>query len=132
MAELEVWTLPEDLVLPLIAAWRVMEKSLNPAFSFPMKCSKCGKLSDANKNQGPQFTRSKKERNGFPIIIGIKCQTENCTMVIKFERPISPGDPDFPQRLKRYPASALTDPEGAEGSVKEGYIKTVAKYLELQ
>lgn len=124
MSDLEVWTLDEDLVMPFIAGWRVMERSLNPAMSMIIKCNKCGKVSTAQQDQGPAFVLSKKKKNGMPIIIGIQCYTEGCGMVIKFGRQISPADSDFPSRLQKKPPSALTDPQGKAGK------KLTAKGLE--
>ena len=131
--DLKVHTLPEEMVLPLVASWRTMEKSLNPVFSIIMKCSSCGKLSDINGNQGPAFILSKKVKNGLPILIGIQCKTEDCDMVIKFEKPISPGDESFPQRLQKHPVTALTDTNGKSG---KGFgtkgLEEVKSILELE
>lgn len=127
----EIWVLPSEMVLTFVAAYRTLEKCMNPIFSFPTKCSKCGKLSDAMGNQGPHFVKSKKTRNGEEVIIGIQCKTEGCNMVLKFEKPISPGDPDFPQRLKKQPTTALTMPTGKEGDVEKKYMETINHLLEL-
>lgn len=128
--ELEVWILPEDMVLPFLAAFRTLEKSVNPVFTFPMKCSKCNKFSDGTGSQGPTFVKSKKKKRDFDVVIGIKCETEGCNMVIKFERPISPGDDDFPQRLKAYPKTSLSRGDSDKKEIA-AYVKTIERYLEF-
>jgi hypothetical protein len=129
--ELKVYTLPEELVLPLIASWRTMEKAVNPVFQIIMKCSSCGKLSDLQLTQGPAFVLSKKDKNGMPVLIGIQCKTEDCDMVIKFERPISPGDTTFPQRLKSYPKTALINPDGKGTKTSTKGLEEIKTFLEI-
>lgn len=109
-----------------------MERTVNPVFSFPFKCNKCGKLSEAQSNQGPAFVLSKKQKNGSPIVIGIQCNTEGCGMVIKFEKPISAGDSDFPARLQNPPESGLVDPKGKSGKkISSKDLELVASLLSL-
>lgn len=115
MSDLNIWTLDEDMVLPFVAAWRILERSINPAMSLIIKCNKCGKMSTAQQDQGPNFVVSKKQKKGLPVLIGIQCQTDGCGQVIKLGRPVSPADQDFPSRLQKRPPSALTDPHGKTG-----------------
>ncbi len=132
MSDLEVHTIPEEFSLPFVAAWRVLERCLNPIFSFPIKCSKCGRISNAQNNQGPAFVTSNKTKDGKPILIGLQCRTEDCNMVIKFEKPISPGDSDFPKRLSPYPSSILQKPEGKKkvASIKD--LELIESLLNLE
>lgn len=130
--DLEIWVLPKEMVLPLVAAWRTLEKSINPAINFILQCSKCGKGTATDGSQGPTFILSVKKKNDMPVLIGLQCKTEGCTMVVKFEKPISPADPDFPSKLQKYPATALTDPNGKTGSkVSTKALETVTKLLKL-
>ena len=131
MANLKVHTLPKELVLPFVAAWRTLEKSLNPVFSMIMRCSSCGKMSDNNHTQGPSFILSKKKKNGMPIIIGLQCMTEDCDMVIKFEEPISPGDNNFPSRLQSFPKTALSEAGGTPGKISTKGLEDIKSLLEL-
>lgn len=130
--ELKVHTLPEEMVLPLIASWRTMEKAINPVFQIIMKCSSCGKLSDIQQTQGPHFILSKKTKNGMPVCIGIQCKTEDCDMVIKFEKPISPGDSNFPQRLKAKPGTALTGADGKAKKISTKGLEEIKTFLEIE
>lgn len=132
MTDLEVHILPEELTLPLFAAWRTLEKCLNPVFSFPLKCSSCQKLSAGDGSQGPSFIVSKKKLNGQAVIIGIQCVTEGCKMVVKFERSISPGNEDFPSRLRHYPKSGLYKEGSPEEEVSMKGLETIKSLLELK
>ncbi len=131
MSDLEVHVMPEEFVLPFIAAWRVLERCLNPIFSFPIRCSKCGRNSDAQHSQGPAFVLSSKKVNDKPLMIGVQCKTEGCNMVIKFETPISSGDDDFPQRLSGYPDSVLQKPSGTKKAVDRKDLDLIESLLEL-
>lgn len=131
--KLTIYKLPEELSLVLVAAFRTLERTINPVFSFPFKCNNCGRLSDAQQNQGPQFVLSKKTKKGMPIIIGVQCQTEGCGMTLKFLKPISAGDKDFPQRLIEAPASALEDPKGKSGKkISTQGLEEIISLLELE
>lgn len=131
MSDLEVHVMPEEFILPFIAAWRVLERCINPVFSFPIRCNKCGRMSDAQRSQGPAFVTSSKSKNDKPVLIGIQCTTENCDMVIKFEKPISPGDDDFPQRLSGYPDSVLQKPSGTKKAVDRKDLELIESLLQL-
>ena len=102
MAKKRVWLLPEDLVLPMLAAVRLLEKSMNPAFDFVLRCNQCGQMN-------VQSVASVKDKD---VTIGIACNTEGCGEVIKFERKLDRNDSDFPARLQKVPDSALTPPAG--------------------
>ena len=130
---LKVHTLPKEFTLPLVAAWRTLEKTINPVFKMIMRCSSCGKMSDLNNTQGPAFILSKKKKHGMPIIIGIQCKTEGCDMVIKFEEPISTGDESFPARFQKQPATALSDADGNFGKkFSTKGLEEVKTFLELE
>lgn len=131
MSDLEVHVMPEEFILPFIAAWRVLERCINPIFSFPVRCNKCGKNSEAQHSQGPAFVLSKKTKKDKPVLIGIQCQTENCDMVIKFETPISSGDKDFPQRLAGYPDSVLQGPNGKKKPIDRKDLDVIESLLQL-
>jgi hypothetical protein len=133
VSDLRVYTLPEEMVLPFVASWRTMERSINPVFKMVMYCSACQKPTSSEGNQGPQFVLSKKQKNGMPIIIGIQCKTEGCDMVIKFENPISPGDSHFPSRFQKYPPTALVDPTGKTGKkIGAQGLAEIKSLLELE
>ena len=102
--DLQVWTLPEEMVIPLLAAWRLLERGINPAFDFLMRCNKCGEM-------GAESVQSVKNDGSF---IGIRCKTEGCGQVVKFGRPMSVEDSDMPERLKTSPKSVLIPPDGGE------------------
>ena len=131
-SKMKIHILPEELVLPFVAAWRVLEKSVNPVFSFPMKCNSCGKMSENTQSQGPAFVLSNKQKNGMPVLIGIQCKTEGCDMVVKFEKPISPGDESFPARLQKYPKSALSEPDGVPGKISTKGLEEIKTLLDLE
>lgn len=98
--KLEVWTLPEDLVLPLLAAVRLMERTINPAFDFIFRCNKCGEMD----------VKEVKSAKGDGTTIGIRCEADGCGQVIKFGRKLDLNASDFPARLKSSPDSALVPP----------------------
>ncbi len=129
MSKLEVHTMPEEFTLAFVAAWRVMERCLNPVFSFPIKCNKCGKMSDAQHSQGPSFVTSNK--SGKHRLIGMQCHTDDCDMVIKFEKPISSADKSFPNRLVDYPPSVLQKPDGTKQYAKRKDLELLESLLEL-
>ena len=98
--ELTVWGLPEELVLPLLAAVRLMERTINPAFDFVLRCNKCGGME-------VESVQSVKDDG---TTIGIRCKADGCGQVIKFGRKLDKTAPDFPARLLAIPDSALTAP----------------------
>lgn len=100
--EFEVFEMPEDLVQPTVAALRVFERSLNPAFLVVLRCGKCG-------GYGAQPVASRKKDRAF---IGVQCTNDECKRTIKFGRPIDFEEATMPARLKHKPDSAL------EGKVK--------------
>lgn len=105
--ELTVWTLPADLVIPFLAAVRLMERTANPAFDFLMRCNSC-------KQVNVRAVRSVKDPHS---IIGYQCQVEECGTTIKFERKLDFRAPDFPARLKDVPESALVEPTNVKPKV---------------
>lgn len=86
-----------------VAAWRVFERTLNPAFYFIIKCGKCGQ------NGTAQFVKSTTMAG---TLIGMECS--NCGQTLKFARKIGLNDPDFPSRLEPKPQSVLIDPDGKQ------------------
>lgn len=119
--ELHVWTLPEEMVIPLLAAWRLLERGINPAFDFLMRCNKCGKMS-------AETVRSIKDDTAF---IGIRCKTEGCGQVVKFGRQMRIDDPDMPERLKTPPKSVLIPPEGGKppSVAKEEWVAEAFEFV---
>lgn len=96
--------LPAAWSYPLLASWRTMEAAINPVFEFYLKCGDCGSYGQDT----VQTVYSKKKVGGKPVIIGLQCT--NCGQVLKFEYPLSPGNPDFPNRLLKPPASVVEIP----------------------
>ncbi len=103
--DFEVYEMPEELTMPLLAAVRLLERTLNPAFSFVLRCLSCGKY-----EVGP--VASVKDEGS---IIGLQCAS--CKRTIKFTRPLRFDADDFPDRLRKQPASALTEPGKGKAKV---------------
>lgn len=106
--KLTVWTLPEELVIPFLAAVRMMERTVNPAFDFLLRCNACKQIM-------VKPVRSVKDKNS---IIGFQCGIEDCGQTIKFGRKMNFKAPDFPTRLYGVPESGLIEPEGIWAKVK--------------
>ena len=115
--KLRLFELPEEYTDSFVAAYRVMEKTVNPAFYIVFHCAKCG----ASK---AQFVHSVKNES---VIIGIQCRSPGCGQTIKFMRPIDRHAPDFPDRLKDYPKSALE----SENQAGEPDAETIEFYAQL-
>ena len=100
MPDFEVYELPEDLTMPLLAAVRLMERTINPAFSFVLRCLNCGEYQIKS-------VASKKDPK---TIIGLQCHNDECKRTIKFARPLRWDADDLPERLRQQPVSALKEP----------------------
>lgn len=94
---LRVYEMPNEWVETFAAAWRVMEKSLNPAFWFLMKCGKCGEIGDKHID----FVKAKKKKGA---ILGMQCE---CGQTIKFVGYLNPASDTFPARLRKKTKSVL-------------------------
>ena len=122
-SDLRIYTLPEVWALPLVAAWRTFEKTINPAFKFVLYCVNCG---EAN----AEIVRSRKAKDA---IIGIQCQADDCGQTIKFEVPIDPEAEDFPARLESFPPSALKSKHTKEKqSINEDLAAMVLDLFEVE
>ena len=108
MPEFEVYELPEELTVPLLAAIRLMERTINPAFSFVLRCLNCGEY----------VIKSVKSKKDPSSIIGLQCHNTECKRTIKFARPLRLDADDIPERLRQQPASALKEPGKAKAKVK--------------
>lgn len=97
--EREVAVLPSEWTLSMVSAWRVFERSLNPSFSFLIKCNKCGEVG----HPMVTFVMSKKNEKA---ILGMECTS--CLNTLKFEGTIDGSAEDFPQFLKGQGKSVLT------------------------
>ncbi len=95
---LTVYLLPKRWVIPFLAAYRVMERSLNPAFTFILRCAKCGKM-------GGDKVKYVMSRKNPEAIIGLQC--ENCGQTVKLEGMIDPKSKGFPKRLRKEHPSVL-------------------------
>ena len=107
MSKLRVWLMPKDWVINFIAAWRVFERTMNPAFHFLIKCANCGAIGQV------EMVHSKNEEG---MLIGMQCLTDDCGQTLKFGRKIGVNSPDFPERLAEVGESVLTDPQGEEAA----------------
>lgn len=99
--ERTIWVMPKDWVMNFVAAWRVFERTLNPAFYFLLQCGKCKLI-----NKQIRVVKSVKTNE----LIGMECT--NCGQTIKFGRKIGLDSEDFPTRLAPVPDSVLIDPDG--------------------
>ncbi len=109
-----VHLMPKTWAYPFVSAWRVFERTLNPAFTFVIRCSACG----AKK---AHFVMSTKTPNA---LLGLECKS--CLLTIKFEDVIDPDAEDFPVRLLTKPDSVLsTDgkPIKSTSTDSEGYVE---------
>lgn len=102
--KLRVWKLPAELSIPYLAAFRLIERSVNPAFDLILRCNNCGGMNNAVVSSVNR--KSKK--------IGIQCSNKNCGQTLKFEEPIDVEAKGFPDRLRKAPESALVPPKGAK------------------
>ena len=107
MADFEVYELPEDLTMPLLAAVRLMERTINPAFSFVLRCLNCGEYR----------VKAVASKKAAKTIIGLQCFNPECKRTIKFVRPLSWDADDFPERLRQQPPSALKEPDKSKAKV---------------
>lgn len=112
-------TLPEEWIYPFAAAWRVFERTLNDAFHFVMVCSVCGKSGAEH----IEFVRSNKTDL---TIIGLQCK---CGNTIKFERPLSLTDEDFPQRLAHRPKTVLETNDHKPEKVKQSVLDEITELV---
>ena len=113
----KIFILPKQWVYPFVSAFRVFERTLNPAFVFKLRCSACpGEGTDID------FVMSVKNPKA---IIGLECK--KCLQTVKFESPIDPDDDDFPARLLTKPTTALS----SNGEPISGDQLDVDGYLEL-
>lgn len=106
--------MPKQWAYPFVSAWRVFERTLNPAFSFIIRCLNCG----ATKVQFVMSTKNPK------ALLGLECAS--CLQTIKFEELIDPDAEDFPARLRTHPDSVLsTDGKPAKGASLDhvGYVE---------
>lgn len=93
-----VHLLPKSWTLPFTAAWRTFERTLNPAFSFLIKCENCGAVGHPDVT----FVASKKNPKA---VLGLECT--KCLTTIKFEGTIDGDHREFPKRLKERALSVL-------------------------
>lgn len=111
--ERKVHTMPKQWGYPFAAAWRVFERTLNPAFIFLIKCTNCG-------STGPPsigFVMSKKKPKAM---LGLECG--NCLQTVKFSGLIDPEAEDFPARLLTKPGTVLDGKKG-DRLDSEGYLE---------
>lgn len=117
---LKLYTLPEEWSYPLVASWRVFEKTLNPAFFFILRCGNCEEMNS-------DFVYSVKSNE---VAIGIQCQTEGCGQTLKFDGKIDANADDFPERLRApRPSSVLTGPDGKKPKTKKAQLKDIITIL---
>lgn len=114
----KVHLLPRSWVYPFTAAFRTFEKTLNPAFSFLMKCEDCGAAGFPN----VQFVHSKKNPKA---VIGMECT--KCLNTIKFEGTIDGDAEDFPARLmtRAYSVLQLNGKKAKDDTPGEGYLELI-------
>jgi len=117
---LQVYTLNSEWTLTFLAAWRTLEKTINPAMQFLIRCAECKQFSI-------DVVRSVKDEN---VVIGLQCQTNNCGVTIKFEKPIDPSADDFPERFRKdRPSSELTAPKGKKAKANKAYYEELTEIL---
>lgn len=104
--KLRVWTMPGELAIPFLAAVRLMERTVNPAFDFLLRCNHCGGTT-------VKAVRSVKKAH---VLIGFQCQNDDCKEVVKFAEPIDFKSSTFPARLKDQPDSAIIPPASSKTS----------------
>lgn len=111
-----VYEMPEDWTTNFVAAWRVFERTLNPAFGFLLKCGNCGALGKPEID----FVMSKKNEKA---VLGIECS--KCLTTIKFNGTIDPTQQSFPKRLLTKTKSVLRlDGKETKGDFKpDGYLE---------
>jgi hypothetical protein len=105
--QFEVYELPEDLTMPLLAAVRLLERSINPAFSFVLRCLNCSQYR----------VKPVASASGDGSVIGLQCHNPDCLRTIKFLRPLRWDADDLPERLRQQPASALKAPKDKKAKV---------------
>lgn len=113
----KLFVLAERWGIAFTAAWRTMERTVNPAFYFLLKCSGCGSIGAPT----IRFVKSKKRENA---IIGLECTS--CLTTVKFDGMLDPSDESFPARLLERPASVLAMPGGKplkDGEPPEEYVE---------
>lgn len=103
----EVFELPEELTIPLLAAIRLMERAVNPAYQFVLRCGNCGNY----------IIRPVGSVKGDGKIIGLQCFDQECKRTIKFAKPLDWTADDLPERLRHQPATALTEPGKSKAKV---------------
>ncbi len=109
-----VHLMPKTWAYPFVSAWRVFERTLNPAFTFVIRCEACG----ATESRFVMSTKVPK------ALLGLECKS--CLQTIKFEDIIDPDAEDFPARLLTHPDTVLsTRGRPSKGTVgdSEGYVE---------
>ncbi len=115
--ERKIFILPKQWAYPFISAFRVFERTLNPAFVFKLRCTACdGQGTDID------FVMSVKNPKA---VIGLECK--KCLQTVKFESPIDANADDFPARLLTKPTTVLEH----EGKPRKADRLDVEGYLEL-